>query len=258
MASCPRIQSRLFTTRAGVAVEVDEARNLAADVLRPPRHRVVVVQRAFFVTPGRIANQSRGAAHQGDGPVPRKLVAPEHHQRHQIPHLQARRARIEPAIQRPPALPEVPVKPITIRNLRNKAPRLERTNQRAHRPASGKQKGANGTPTLHARTMGLLFVGDGLVSFRARRCDGLGTGQARPLRALAPQQRRREKPAFCASAPRRPRRAGQPRWRALGLMESGTVKRSRKGWGTFWHWRSRSWIRTGTWSGALLCQWYLP
>ena len=96
----PSVQSRLFDRDRGVRpVEVVEPVELLADPLHPALDDLARVERALPRLLG-VADQAGGAADQGERPVP-VLLEPAHREDlHEVAQVQARRRRVEAAVQR--------------------------------------------------------------------------------------------------------------------------------------------------------------
>ena len=70
-----------------------------------------------LVLPGRIADLGGAATHEHDGSVPGPLEDPQHHDRQEAAHVQARRRAVEPDIARDDAFAGTSIEAIRVRDL---------------------------------------------------------------------------------------------------------------------------------------------
>ena len=72
---------------------------------------------AGLVLTGRIADLGRAATHEHDGSVPGPLKDPQHHDRQEAAHMQARRCAVEPNIGRDRAFAGTSIEALRVRDL---------------------------------------------------------------------------------------------------------------------------------------------
>ena len=84
--------------RGVVALEAQEAFDLRAEVTDPFLDGFDGVERAFGITPARVANQAGRTPDEAERFVAGQLEATEHQNLHEVAEVQARRCRVEPAV----------------------------------------------------------------------------------------------------------------------------------------------------------------